>query len=103
MNSKKFTYCKNQVMIKVGKKEKIFMFEYKVLTQKDKWFSGKFDPMVLEQAMNSYAKEGWRVKGVATASMGMNSTRDEIVVVLERQISQEQETPSIEDVVLPKL
>lgn len=30
------------------------MKEYKVLTQKDKWFSGKFDPANLEQAINAY-------------------------------------------------
>src|SRR5688572_8379866 len=43
--------------------------EYKVLTQKDKWFSGKFDPEKLEQALNAYAKQGWKMKGVATANM----------------------------------
>ena len=31
------------------------MKEYKVLTQKDKWFSGKFNPETLEQALNAYA------------------------------------------------
>lgn len=34
------------------------MKEYKVLTQKDKWFSGKFDPANLEQAINAYASQG---------------------------------------------
>lgn len=33
------------------------MKEYKVLTQKDKWFSGKFDPQALENALNSYAEQ----------------------------------------------
>lgn len=33
--------------------------EYKVLTQKDKWFSGKFDPAKLEEALNAYAEQGW--------------------------------------------
>jgi len=37
------------------------MKEYKILTQKDKWFGGKFDPLKLEQAINSYAEEGWRI------------------------------------------
>ena len=59
--------------------------EYKVLTQKDKWFSGKFDPEKLEQAVNSYANQGWRVKGVATASVpGFGGNRDELIIVLER-------------------
>ena len=60
-------------------------YEYKVLSQKDKWFSGKFDPMRLEQAMNAYAEQGWRVIGCATADIaGFGSTRQEFVTVLER-------------------
>jgi magnesium-transporting ATPase (P-type) len=45
------------------------MKEYKVLTQKDKWFSGKFDPEKLEQAINAYAEQGWRVISCATADI----------------------------------
>jgi hypothetical protein len=59
--------------------------QYKVLTQKDKWFSGKFDPEKLEGAINSYASQGWRVRGVATASFpGFGGNRDEMVIVMER-------------------
>jgi hypothetical protein len=59
--------------------------QYKVLTQKDKWFSGKFDPDKLEQALNSYASQGWRLSGVATASVpGLGGARDEMVLVMER-------------------
>ncbi len=60
--------------------------EYKVLTQKDKWFSGKFDPERLEQALNAYAKQGWRVRGVTSASIPglMGGNRDELIVVMER-------------------
>lgn len=36
------------------------LVQYKVLTQKDRFFAGKFDPAKLEQAVNSYADEGWR-------------------------------------------
>ena len=63
------------------------MKQYKVLTQKDKWFSGKFDPELLEKALNSYAQQGWEVKGMSTASIpGFlgGGTRDEMVIVLER-------------------
>lgn len=60
--------------------------QYKVLTQKDKWFSGKFDPEKLEGAINSYAAQGWRVRGVATASFpGFGGNREEIVIVMERE------------------
>jgi hypothetical protein len=59
--------------------------EYKVITQKDKWFSGKFDPEKVEGALNSYAKQGWVMKGVATASVpGFGGQRDEIVIIMER-------------------
>ena len=60
--------------------------EYKVLTQKDKWFSGKFDPEKLEGAINAYARQGWRVVGCATASMPgiLTENRDEMVVIMER-------------------
>jgi hypothetical protein len=59
--------------------------EYKVLSQKDKWFSGKFDPERLESAINAYAKQGWIVKALATASIpGLTGTRDEMIVLLER-------------------
>ena len=61
------------------------MKEYKVLTQKDRYFAGKFDPEKLEGAMNSYASQGWEVKSVATAEIrGFGGSREEMVVVLER-------------------
>jgi hypothetical protein len=61
------------------------MKEYKVMSQKDKWFSGKFDPDTLEQAINAYAEEGWRVISVATATIpGFTGAREEMVVLFER-------------------
>lgn len=62
------------------------MKEYKVLTQKDKWFSGKFDPELLEQAINSYATQGWRVITAATASFPgfFSGNREEMVIIMER-------------------
>lgn len=61
------------------------MKEYKVLTQKDRWFGGKFDPEKLEQAMNSYAAEGWAIISIATATIpAFTGTREELIVVLER-------------------
>lgn len=64
------------------------MKEYKVLTQKDKWFSGKFDPQLLEQALNAYAKQGWTVTTAFSASVValFGAARDEAIVVLERDI-----------------
>ena len=62
------------------------MKQYKVLTQKDKWFSGKFDPELLEKALNSYASQGWRVVATATASIpGFGNNREELLIVMERE------------------
>jgi hypothetical protein len=59
--------------------------EYKVITQKDKWFSGKFDPDKVEGALNSYAKQGWTLKGVATATVpGFGGQREEVILIMER-------------------
>ncbi|NDC75089.1 DUF4177 domain-containing protein [bacterium] len=62
------------------------MKEYKVLTQKDKWFSGKFDPEKLEQAINAYAAQGWRVAAASTATFPgiLSGNREEMVVIMER-------------------
>lgn len=61
------------------------MKEYKVMTQKDKWFSGKFSPEKLEQALNSYAQQGWKVVATATADIpGFGKDRQELVIILER-------------------
>lgn len=64
------------------------MKEYKVLTQKDKWFSGKFDPAKLEDALNAYAKQGWSVVATASASVRavVGANREEMVVILERDV-----------------
>ena len=60
--------------------------EYKVLTQKDKWFSGKFAPELLEQAINSYASQGWRVVAATTASFPalISGNREEMIIIMER-------------------
>ena len=59
--------------------------QYKVMSQKDKWFSRKFDPETLEQAINAYASQGWVVVSVATASIpGFGGNREELIVVFER-------------------
>ena len=61
------------------------MKQYKVLSQKDKWFSGKFDPARLEQAINSYAQQGWIVKAAFSAEIpGFMGAREEAIVILER-------------------
>ena len=82
------------------------MYEYKVLTQKDKWFTGKFNPLMLEKAINAYAKEGWRVKGISTAEIGSGvGSREEMVIILERKIKSSDafDIDNLEEITLPKL
>lgn len=62
------------------------MYQYKVLTQKDRFFAGKFDPEKLETAVNSYAEQGWKVIAATTASIpSFGGSREELIVLLERQ------------------
>jgi hypothetical protein len=61
------------------------MKEYKVLTQKDRYFSGKFDPEKLEKALNAYSAEGWGVIAATTASIpSLTGNREELIVLMER-------------------
>ena len=63
------------------------MKEYKVLTQKDRWFTGKFDPMSLEQALNAYASQGWIVKAAFSATIpGFATSREEALIIMEREV-----------------
>ena len=63
------------------------MKQYIVLTMKDKWFSGKFDPQRLQDALNAYAQQGWELNSCATADIpGFGSSRQEVIAVLERTV-----------------
>ncbi|WP_242335282.1 DUF4177 domain-containing protein [Anaeromyxobacter sp. SG66] len=65
---------------------------YKVITQRDEFFGGKFDPNRLEELINMHAVEGWRVVSIATADVSTffgsfwsgRGARQEIIVFLER-------------------
>ena len=60
------------------------MYEYKVLSERDKRFTGGFDPDTLEATLNGFASEGWRlVDAVSTANL-MKSAKAEMVMILER-------------------
>ena len=61
--------------------------EYKVLTQKDRWFGGKFEPAKIEAALNAYAEEGWHLAEAVTASFPamFSSNREELIFILERE------------------
>jgi hypothetical protein len=63
------------------------VFEYKIVTQRDKTFSGAFDAGELEQALNEYGADGWRLAQGFTAASLWKSMRTEIVLILEREKS----------------
>ena len=60
------------------------MLEYKVLSERDSRFSGKFDLDQLETALNSYAADGWRIAGGLSAMSVWKSAKSEILIFLER-------------------
>ena len=57
-----------------------------MLTQKDRFFEGKFELSRLETALNHYAAQGWVVRAMATPLVTgfSGGPREEIVVLLER-------------------
>ncbi len=61
------------------------MVQYKVITERDSMFSGKFDVEDLETALNSYAAQGWRVVSSFMAASTWKSFKAEIMIVLERE------------------
>ncbi|MCA1845516.1 MAG: DUF4177 domain-containing protein [Actinobacteria bacterium] len=60
------------------------LLEYKILTQRDKTFSGAFDSAALEQMLNEHAADGWRLAEGFTAASLWKTMRTEIVLILER-------------------
>ena len=63
--------------------------EYKVLTKEDRRWSGKFSPENLEQTLNSYASEGWRVVGTVPVSTPWSLSTAQVMILLERETSAE--------------
>jgi hypothetical protein len=61
-------------------------FEYKIHTQRDKTFSGAFDPTELEAALNAHAAGGWRLAEGFMVSSLWKSMKSEIVLILERPL-----------------
>jgi hypothetical protein len=57
--------------------------EYKVLTKEDRRWTGKFSPENLEQMLNSYAAEGWRVVSSLAVTSMWSLTTSQVMVLLE--------------------
>jgi len=59
--------------------------EYMVLTQKDRAFGGKFNPVKVQEALNALANQGWVLAEAVTATFPtLGSNREELVIFLER-------------------
>lgn len=59
--------------------------EYKVLTQQDRRWSGKFSPETLEHTLNSYAAEGWRVVSSLMVTSPWTLSTSQVMILLERE------------------
>ena len=64
------------------------MLEYKVLTERDKGFSGAFDPDTLEAVLNRYAADGWRLADGFMVASVWKSVKTEIMLILERAVAE---------------
>jgi hypothetical protein len=68
---------------------------YRVVTQADPWFQGRFSPERLELLLNELAREGWHVAGLATSDRATwtgspgGGARQEMVILLERVVDEE--------------
>ena len=59
--------------------------QYKVITQKDRFFSSKFNPALIERALNEYAQEGWVFKAAVSADFGsLGMSRNELILFMEK-------------------
>jgi hypothetical protein len=61
--------------------------KYKVLSQKDMGFAVKFDALKLEETLNRFAAEGWRVQSMITLALPTHGGgfHDEVFVLLEHK------------------
>ena len=62
--------------------------EYKVLSQQDRRWSGKFSPENLEHTINSYAAEGWRVVSSFPVGSPWSLSTSQVMILLERETPQ---------------
>ena len=59
--------------------------QYKVITQKDRFFSSKFNPALIERALNEYAQDGWVFKNAVSADFGsLGMSRNELIIFMEK-------------------
>lgn len=62
------------------------MHEYKIITEKDSSFAGRFDGEALEGVLNEHASTGWRVVNSFNIT-NFKSFGSQLMFVLERSVS----------------
>lgn len=93
-NDEIMAYINAKTLIELNNQKKQRLYEYTVLSVRDT-NSGSTDITKLENTINEYASQGWRVHHMFTNELGVNSTPiglsasvnstiDEVVVVFER-------------------
>ena len=71
----------------VLREKEIVMKVFKVMTQKDRAFGGKFNPEKIEEALNAMGKEGWQIDGVTSAEFpSLTGGRQELVIFLSKDV-----------------
>lgn len=61
------------------------MFEYKVISVKDKLIGNRFSPRKLEEAINTLGSESWELIQIANSdSAGVFTNRSEMVMIFKR-------------------
>ena len=62
------------------------MFEYKVISVKDKLLGNRFSPQKLEDAINKLGSEGWELIETANSdTAGMLTNRSEMIMIFKRK------------------
>jgi hypothetical protein len=79
------TYSRKEATWLSEKGEAVKVF--KVMTQKDRAFGGKFNPEKIEEALNAMGKEGWEIDGVTSAEFpSITGGRQELVIFLSKEV-----------------
>ena len=61
------------------------MKEYKVVSQRDNWFTGNFEPANIENGLNELAADGWRViTFTSVEATSWTGSREDALIILER-------------------
>jgi large subunit ribosomal protein L7/L12 len=66
------------------------MKKYKVVSQNDSVFSGKFSPEILEKVLNQYAKEGWKLVDTVRSQFPsiLGGAREAVALIFEKDEDQ---------------